>query len=94
MAEKEIIKELENFWNIKEFVFEAQYAINKKGNGFFRNLRKKEDKSKVFLPNGNQLTVGAPNDLTFEELLYAFEKVLNGGTYLSETVLQMMLDDH
>ena len=65
--QKEIIKELENFWNIKEFVFEAQYAINKKGNGFFRNLRKKEDKSKVFLPNGNQLTVGAPNDLTFEE---------------------------
>ena len=34
------------------------------------------------------------NDLTFEELLYAFEKVLNGSTYLSETVLQMMVDDH
>jgi DNA-binding NarL/FixJ family response regulator len=34
------------------------------------------------------------NDLTFEELIYAFEKVLNGGTYLSETVLQMMIDDH
>jgi DNA-binding NarL/FixJ family response regulator len=34
------------------------------------------------------------NDLTFEELIYAFEKVLNGGTYLSETVLQMMVDDH
>lgn len=34
------------------------------------------------------------NDLTFDELLYAFEKVLNGGTYLSETVLQMMVDDH
>ncbi len=34
------------------------------------------------------------NDLTFEELLYAFEKVVNGGTYLSETVLQMMVDDH
>lgn len=34
------------------------------------------------------------SDLSFEELLLAFDKVLNGGTYLSETVLQMMVDDH
>ena len=34
------------------------------------------------------------SDLSFEELLLAFEKVLNGGTYLSETVLHMMIDDH
>lgn len=30
------------------------------------------------------------NDLTFEELIFAFEKVISGGTYLSETVIKMM----
>ena len=30
------------------------------------------------------------NDLTFEELIYAFEKVISGETYLSETVIKMM----
>lgn len=30
------------------------------------------------------------NDLTFEELIFAFEKVISGATYLSETVIKMM----
>lgn len=30
------------------------------------------------------------NDLTFEELIYAFEKVLSGENYLSETVMKMI----
>lgn len=30
------------------------------------------------------------NDLTFEELIFAFEKVLSGENYLSETVIKMM----
>lgn len=66
-SQKEIINELKNFWGVKEFVFDAQFAVNKKGNGFFRNLRKQSDKSKILLPNGNQLTVGAPRELNFEE---------------------------
>ena len=65
--QKEIINELKSFWDVKEFVFDAQFAVNKKGNGFFRNLRKQADKSKIFLPNGNQLTVGAPREFNFEE---------------------------
>lgn len=63
----EIINELKSFWSVKEFLFEAQFAINRKGNGFFRNIRKTSDKSKIFLPNGNQLTVGVPKELKFEE---------------------------
>jgi hypothetical protein len=63
----EIINELKNFWGVNEFSFEAQYALNKKGNGFFRNLRKISDKSKIFMPNGSQLTVGVPKELKFEE---------------------------
>lgn len=65
--QNEIISELKSFWGVHEFIFEAQYAINKKGNGFFRNLRKVTDGSRIFLPNGNQLTVGVPKDLKFEE---------------------------
>lgn len=34
------------------------------------------------------------NDLTFEELLLAFEKVLAGETYYSETVQKMMEDQN
>lgn len=30
------------------------------------------------------------NDLTFEELIFAFEKVLSGESYLSETVIKMI----
>lgn len=30
------------------------------------------------------------NDLTFEELIFAFEKVLSGENYLSETVIKMI----
>jgi len=30
------------------------------------------------------------NDLTFEELIFAFEKVISGGNYLSETVIKMI----
>ncbi|MDR6968964.1 DNA-binding NarL/FixJ family response regulator [Flavobacterium arsenatis] len=30
------------------------------------------------------------NDLTFEELIFAFEKVISGDNYLSETVIKMM----
>ena len=63
----EIINELKNFWGVKDFVFEAQYAVNRKGNGFFRNLRKHTDKSKIFLPNGNILTISSPKELKFEE---------------------------
>lgn len=63
----EVINELKNFWGVKEFSFEAQYAVNRKGNGFFRNLRKTSDKSKIFLPNGNQLTVGVSKELKLEE---------------------------
>jgi len=33
------------------------------------------------------------NDLTFEELLIAFEKIMNGETYYSETVLKMMHEE-
>lgn len=33
------------------------------------------------------------NDLTFEELLIAFEKIINGETYYSETVLKMMQEE-
>jgi hypothetical protein len=65
--QNEIINELKSFWGVNEFLFEAQFAINRKGNGFFRNLRKKSDKSKIFLPNGSQLTVGVPKELKFEE---------------------------
>jgi hypothetical protein len=63
----EIINELKIFWGVNEFSFEAQYAVNRKGNGFFRNLRKISDKSKIFLPNGSQLTVGVSKELKFEE---------------------------
>jgi len=63
----EIINELKNFWGVNEFSFEAQYAVNRKGNGFFRNLQKISDKSKIFLPNGSQLTVGVSKELKFEE---------------------------
>lgn len=63
----DVINELKTFWGIKEFIFDAQYAVNRKGNGFFRNLRKTSDKSKIFLPNGSQLTVGVPKELKFEE---------------------------
>lgn len=63
----DVINELKTFWGVKEFIFEAQYAVNRKGNGFFRNLRKTSDKSKIFLPNGNQLTVGVSKELKFEE---------------------------
>ncbi|OYU82594.1 MAG: hypothetical protein CFE24_14730 [Flavobacterium sp. BFFFF2] len=65
--QNEIINELKSFWGVREFLFEAQFAINRKGNGFFRNLRKTSDKSKIFLPNGSQLTVGVTKDLKFEE---------------------------
>ncbi len=34
------------------------------------------------------------NDLTFEELLIAFEKIINGETYYSETVLKMMQEEN
>ena len=34
------------------------------------------------------------NDLTFEELIYAFEKVLSGETYLSETVIRMIASEN
>ena len=63
----DVINELKIFWGVKEFLFEAQYAVNRKGNGFFRNLRKQTDKTKIFLPNGNILTVSAPKELKFEE---------------------------
>lgn len=63
----EIINELKSFWGVKEFLFEAQFAINRKGNGFFRNIRKTSDQSKIFLPNGSQLTVGVPKEIKFEE---------------------------
>lgn len=33
------------------------------------------------------------NDLTFEELIFAFEKVISGETYLSETVLKMIASE-
>lgn len=34
------------------------------------------------------------NDLTFEELLIAFEKIIAGETYYSETVLKMMEEEN
>lgn len=34
------------------------------------------------------------NDLTFEELIFAFEKVISGGNYLSETVIKMMAESN
>jgi hypothetical protein len=63
----DVINELKDFWGVKEFSFEAQYAVNRKGNGFFRNLRKTSDKSKILLPNGSQLTVGVSKELKLEE---------------------------
>lgn len=65
--QSDIIKELKNFWGLENFTFEAQYAVNKRGNGFFRSLRKQTDKSKIFLPNGSILTVGVPKELKLEE---------------------------
>lgn len=34
------------------------------------------------------------NDLTFEELIFAFEKVLSGENYLSETVIKMIANEN
>lgn len=34
------------------------------------------------------------NDLTFEELIFAFQKVISGETYLSETVIKMMKESN
>lgn len=34
------------------------------------------------------------NDLTFEELIFAFEKVISGESYLSETVIKMIDDQN
>jgi DNA-binding NarL/FixJ family response regulator len=51
-------------------------------------------KFKYFFDTVRPQALVVKNDLTFDELIFAFEKVLNGGTYLSETVLQMMVDDH
>lgn len=65
--QEEIISELKNFWGVNEFVFEAQYAVNRKGNGYFRNIRKRKDGSKIFLPDGSSLTVGVSKELKFEE---------------------------
>jgi DNA-binding NarL/FixJ family response regulator len=61
---------------------------------FLLTMHSEKLKFKYFFDTVKPQGLVVKNDLTFEELLYAFEKVLNGGTYLSETVLQMMLDDH
>ena len=61
---------------------------------FLLTMHTEKLKFKYFFDTVKPQGLVVKNDLTFEELLYALEKVLNGGTYLSETVLQMMLDDH
>lgn len=61
---------------------------------FLLTMHTEKLKFKYFFDTVKPQGLVVKNDLTFEELLYALEKVLNGGTYLSETVLQMMVDDH
>lgn len=61
---------------------------------FLLTMHSEKMKFKYFFDVVKPQGLVVKNDLTFEELLYAFEKVLNGSTYLSETVLQMMVDDH
>jgi DNA-binding NarL/FixJ family response regulator len=61
---------------------------------FLLTMHSEKLKFKYFFDTVKPQGLVVKNDLTFEELLYAFEKVLNGGTYLSETALQMMLDDN
>ncbi|CAM4134263.1 response regulator [Flavobacterium antarcticum] len=61
---------------------------------FLLTMHSEKLKFKYFFDTVKPQGLVVKNDLTFEELIYAFEKVLNGGTYLSETVLQMMVDDH
>ena len=61
---------------------------------FLLTMHSEKIKFKYFFDVVKPQGLVVKNDLTFEELIYAFEKVLNGGTYLSETVLQMMVDDH
>lgn len=61
---------------------------------FLLTMHSEKMKFKYFFDVVKPQGLVVKNDLTFEELLYAFEKVLNGNTYLSETVLQMMVDDH
>lgn len=61
---------------------------------FLLTMHSEKMKFKYFFDVVKPQGLVVKNDLTFEELLYAFEKVLNGNTYLSETVLQMLVDDH
>lgn len=61
---------------------------------FLLTMHSEKMKFKYFFDTVKPQGLVVKSDLTFEELLYAIEKVVNGGTYLSEAVLQMMVDDH
>ena len=65
-AEKEIEKELKEFWNVGKFEFEAQYAINKNGKGYFWNLRNTKNFSLILFPNQKRVTIGLPPNTNFE----------------------------
>lgn len=60
---------------------------------FLLTMHTEKLKFKYFFDAINPEGLVVKNDLTFEELIFAFETVLSGDTYLSETVLKMMADE-
>lgn len=65
-SNNEIENQLKKFWGISEFKFEAQYAINRNGKGYFWNLRNFQDYSLVLFPNQKRVTIGAPPGSKYE----------------------------
>ena len=53
-------KELKEFWKIDELKFTGQYAINKQGKGYFRNIRRLDGNLCLF-PDNSTVTIPASN---------------------------------
>lgn len=54
------------FWGIEELQFTAQFAINKNGIGYFRNVRL-EDGTRCIYPDQSQVTISVSPELNYDE---------------------------
>ena len=64
---QELISELQKHWNVNYFNFEGEYAVKKNGKAYFRNIKNPKDKSRLYFPNRERLTVTCPPQLKLEE---------------------------
>lgn len=69
-SQKELTKELQGYWGVQIFNFEGEFAFNKNGKGYFRNILNPKDKSRLQFPNRERVTVSCPPSLVLQEGTY------------------------